>query len=75
MAASSPFTTRTAAARRRSLVTGETELLTFGPDPVDGAAAFPLLLSPDGQRMAYMWAERAPRGNANEPTRIAFDCA
>ncbi len=60
-------------ARRRSLVTGETELLTFGPNPVDGAAAFPLLLSPDGMRMAYMWGERAPRGNANEPTRITFD--
>ena len=63
----------TGAARRRSLVTGETELLTFGPDPVDGASAFPLLLSPDGQRMAYMWGERAPRGNASEPTRITFD--
>ncbi len=58
-------------ARRRSLVTGETELLTFGPEPVDGSAAFPLLLSPDGQRMAYMWAERAPRA-ANQPTRVAM---
>jgi dipeptidyl aminopeptidase/acylaminoacyl peptidase len=61
------------AARRRSLVTGETELLTFGPNPVDGAAAVPLLLSPDGERMAYMWGERALRGNATEPTRIAFE--
>jgi Tol biopolymer transport system component len=58
---------------RRSLATGETDALTFGPNPHDGSAAYPILLSPDGQRLAYMWASRAARDNASEPTRLTFD--
>lgn len=59
-------------ARRRSLITGKSELLVFGPQVEDGARAVPLLLSPDGQRLAYTWFSRAaPAGGAGPATPTA----
>ena len=59
-------------ARRRSLVTGESERLVFGPQVEDGARAVPLLLSPDGRHLAYTWFSRAtPTGGAGASTPMA----
>ncbi|BCS32122.1 hypothetical protein TBR22_A13310 [Luteitalea sp. TBR-22] len=58
-------------ARRMATATGRAEALVFGSDPVDGSRAVPLLLSPDGQRVAYTWharATRAPGGGPAAPT-------
>ncbi len=57
---------------RRSLLTDTADPLVFGDTPAAAAAAAFLLLSPDGQQLAYMWAQRSAE-SASGPARASME--
>lgn len=61
------------AAWRRSLNDDVAEPLVFGATPAEAARATPLLLSPDGQRLAYMWAERGAPSAPHVVPGVTFE--
>jgi len=61
------------AAWRRSLAGDVVEPLVFGATPAEAARATPLLLSPDVQRLAYMWAERGAPSAPHVVPGVTFE--